>query len=241
MLSTQRGLLWAAALGVATIAGACTSVLDFTECYADEDCRSFFTDNKPMRCDTDGRCAVKDEGCDQNSECEALGDSYICGLSHRCYDYSEGGDLCDEPVFPNADERDNVVFVGSLINRAGDGAAIERRLEAADRAFRQAFAMPQPALLAERAAALRKRPWRESPAMQSERMAGSGTVRGEHGALVGTDGAAIAARSLAATSSATSCRPGSPVTCTSIVWPGAMPFTCRRNAVPSGVERNIPP
>ncbi|MCB9752420.1 MAG: ABC transporter substrate-binding protein [Myxococcales bacterium] len=135
MLSTQRGLLWAAALGVATIAGACTSVLDFTECYADEDCRSFFTDNKPMRCDTDGRCAVKDEGCDQNSECEALGDSYICGLSHRCYDYSEGGDLCDEPVFPNADERDNVVFVGSLINRAGDGAAIEQGIRLAIEEF----------------------------------------------------------------------------------------------------------
>lgn len=37
---------------------------------------------------------------------------------------------------------------------AHDGAEIERRLEAADRAFRRAFAMPQPALLAERAAAL---------------------------------------------------------------------------------------
>ncbi len=137
MVSMKRGWLWAATLGVATVAGACTSVLDFTECYTDDDCATFFEDNKPMRCDVDNnRCAPRTEGCDQNSECEPLGESYICGFSHRCFDHTVGEELCDAPVYPEgADDNDGVVFVGSMINRAGDGAAIENGIRLAIEEF----------------------------------------------------------------------------------------------------------
>ncbi len=137
MVSMKRGWLWAATLGVATVAGACTSVLDFTECYTDDDCATFFEDNKPMRCEVESnRCTPRTAGCDQNSECEPLGESFICGFSHRCFDHTIGSELCDEPVYPvGAEDNDGVVFVGSLINRANDGAEIENGIRLAIEEF----------------------------------------------------------------------------------------------------------
>ncbi|MCA9717652.1 MAG: hypothetical protein KC468_23465 [Myxococcales bacterium] len=99
----------------------------------------FFEDNKPMDCDEGGSCRVKENGCEQTSECAPLGAAFICGLSHRCFDTSEAisSGFCDEPVYPVNDSRDEILFVGSLIDRAGDGAAIENGIRLAIEEFNE--------------------------------------------------------------------------------------------------------
>jgi ABC-type branched-subunit amino acid transport system substrate-binding protein len=112
--------------------GACSAVLDFTECREDIDCAGFFTDDqKPMQCDNQ-QC-VAGSGCTTNSQCSGLGDDYICNLSGSCA--ATTSEQCDAPIYPGDKASDKVIFIGSIVARSGDdkdlGATAEKAFKSA--------------------------------------------------------------------------------------------------------------
>lgn len=112
--------------------GACSAVLDFTECREDIDCADFFTaDQKPMQCENQ-QC-VAGSGCTSNSQCTGLGDDYICNLSGACA--ATTSEQCDPPIYPGDKASDKVVFIGSIVARSGDdkelGATAEKAFKSA--------------------------------------------------------------------------------------------------------------
>lgn len=124
-------LLALAGSGAAAL-GACSAVLDFTECREDADCADFFTaDKKPMRCGDDLTCVARTK-CTSNSQCVGLGDDYICNLTGSCA--ATTSDQCAAPVYPG-DATDEAVFIGSIVAKSGSDAALG---EAAEKAMIQA-------------------------------------------------------------------------------------------------------
>lgn len=116
---TRAGLLALAGLGAAAL-GACSAALDFTECREDADCADFFTtDNKPMQCSKE-QCVPRTR-CTSNSQCTGLGDEFICNLSGSCAATSSA--QCDPPIYPG-EPGDKVIFIGSIVARTGDDAAL---------------------------------------------------------------------------------------------------------------------
>ncbi len=129
---TRAGLLALAGLGGLAL-GACSAVLDFTECREDVDCADFFTtDQKPMQCDN-SQCVARAR-CTSNSQCTGLGDEYICNLSGSCAKTTS--DQCAEPIYPGDEASDKVVFIGSIVARKGDDAALGA---AAEKGFKAAL------------------------------------------------------------------------------------------------------
>lgn len=115
------------ALGV--IAGACSATLDFTECYEDADCAAFFDDNKPMYCAANV-CKIREKGCDANSQCAGLGESYICATSsapRECA--STESDECGAPIYPGGEISDDVAFIGVMLPKTGADADLGLEME----------------------------------------------------------------------------------------------------------------
>lgn len=124
-----RARPYLAAFALAAAAGACTAVLDFTECTENKDCAVYFFDNVPMICNEEKqRCEVKSDGCAHRSECAGLGEDYICGLTGACVDISDGYEYCDKPAYP--DDTSPVVYVGSIVDREHE-ASVERGVQLA--------------------------------------------------------------------------------------------------------------
>lgn len=129
----RAGLLALAGCGGLAL-GACSAVLDFTECREDADCADFFTaDKKPMRCDEDLQCVARTK-CTSNSQCVGLGEDYICNLTGSCA--ATSSDQCAAPIYPNGEASDKVVFIGSIVSKAGADKALG---EAAEKAMIQAL------------------------------------------------------------------------------------------------------
>ena len=127
-VSRSRALAMALVGGVGVIAGACSAVLDFTECREDTDCAAFFTeDQKPMRC-ADSQCIPRTK-CGSNSQCTGLGDGFICSLTGACS--STSNDQCGAPIYPGGEPSDEVVFIGSIVDKSGPDAALGMAAEAA--------------------------------------------------------------------------------------------------------------
>ncbi len=124
----SRALLFALAGGVGLVAGACSAVLDFTECKSDADCGEFFTeDQKPMRC-TESQCVPRAK-CTSNSQCTGLGEGFICSLTGACA--ATTNDQCGAPIYPGGQPSDEVVFIGSIVDKTGPDAALGVASEAA--------------------------------------------------------------------------------------------------------------
>jgi hypothetical protein len=116
------GLALAALGGLGGLAlGACSAVLDFTECRVESDCADFFTDDqKPMQC-VKQQCVARDR-CSSNSQCTGLGPDFICNLSGSCA--TTVSDQCDAPSYPGDVASDDVIFIGSIVARSGADAAL---------------------------------------------------------------------------------------------------------------------
>jgi hypothetical protein len=132
MLSTlipfRSATLLTLAAGVGLLAGACSAVLDFTECREDADCGEFFTDdNRPMHC-AESQCVPR-ANCTSNSQCTGLGEGYICSLTGSCA--ATTSEHCDAPIYPNGEASDDVVFIGSIVDKSGPDAALGKAAEAA--------------------------------------------------------------------------------------------------------------
>ncbi|MDC0722694.1 ABC transporter substrate-binding protein [Nannocystis bainbridge] len=115
------------ALGV--IAGACSATLDFTECYDDADCASFFDDDKPMYC-AGSVCQTREKGCDANSQCAGLGEAFICATSsapRKCA--STTSDECGAPIYPGGEVSDDVAFIGVMLPKTGADAELGEAME----------------------------------------------------------------------------------------------------------------
>ncbi len=131
-LLSRVGLLAVTGLGAMAF-GACSAVLDFTECREDIDCADFFTaDMKPMQCDNQ-QCVARTR-CTSNSQCAGLGVEYICNLSGSCA--ATTSDQCGEPIYPDDKPSDKVIFIGSIVSRSGDDAALGAT---AEKAFKRAL------------------------------------------------------------------------------------------------------
>ena len=127
-LRVARGLSFALLGAVGVIAGACSAVLDFTECHDDSDCSEFFTaDQKPMRC-VASECQPRTK-CGSNSQCTGLGEGYICSLTGACS--ATSNDQCGAPVYPGGEPSDDVVFIGSIVDKTGADADLGKASEAA--------------------------------------------------------------------------------------------------------------
>lgn len=126
-----------AALG--GVLGACSAALDFTECRSNEDCASFFDDNKPMHC-VDSVCQVRDDGCTSHSQCAGLGPSFICTATNECA--STESEQCGAPIWPGGEMTDKVVLVGVMVPKDGPdrelGLAMEKAALAAVNEFNAA-------------------------------------------------------------------------------------------------------
>jgi branched-chain amino acid transport system substrate-binding protein len=123
-----RALSFVLVGGVGVIAGACSAVLDFTECRDDSDCGEFFTeDQKPMRC-LASQCVPRTK-CGSNSQCTGLGEGYICSLTGACS--ATSSDQCGAPVYPGGQPSDDVVFIGSIVDKSGPDADLGQASEAA--------------------------------------------------------------------------------------------------------------
>lgn len=126
--SLSHALLLAGGLGLGLLAGACSAVLDFTECRDDSDCGEFFTeDMKPMRC-AESQCVPRTK-CSSNSQCTGLGEGYICSLTGACA--ATTNDQCGAPIYPNGEPTDDVVFIGSIVDKSGPDADLGKMSEAA--------------------------------------------------------------------------------------------------------------
>lgn len=128
-LLSRVGLLAFAGLGAMAF-GACSAVLDFTECREDIDCANFFDDDKPMQC-VNQQCVARPR-CTTNSQCAGLGDDYICNLSGSCA--ATSSEQCDSPIYPDGKASDDVIFMGSIVARSGDDAALGATAEKAFKA-----------------------------------------------------------------------------------------------------------
>lgn len=128
LLSLRSVLLLSLAGGLGVLAGACSSVLDFTECREDSDCSDFFTDdNKPMYCNA-AQCVARSK-CSSNSQCAGLGDEYICSLTGACA--ATTNDQCAAPIYPGGKPSDKVIFIGSIVDKSGSDKELGLAAEAA--------------------------------------------------------------------------------------------------------------
>ncbi len=121
----------AALLACGGLAGACSATYDFTECYSPEDCADFFEDGRPMVC-VQKVCQVQKGGCKSNSQCEGLGEDFICTNStdnRLCV--STASEQCGAPIYPDGEVADDVVFVGLLVPKTGADAALGAAAEKA--------------------------------------------------------------------------------------------------------------
>ncbi|HEY8379930.1 MAG TPA: ABC transporter substrate-binding protein, partial [Nannocystis sp.] len=129
-----------AALG--GVLGACSSILDFTECETNEDCASFFVNNKPMHC-VDHVCKENEAGCKSHSECAGLGPSYICTATNECA--STESPQCGAPIWPGGEMTDGVALVGVLVPKDGPdrelGLAMEKAALTAVKEFNASGAL----------------------------------------------------------------------------------------------------
>ncbi len=123
----RRVLSLSLAGGLGVLAGACSAVLDFTECQDDNDCSDFFTDNKPMYC-SESQCKVRSK-CSSNSQCAGLGDEYICSLTGACA--ATTNEQCAAPIYPGGKASDVVVFIGSIVDKSGPDKELGLAAEAA--------------------------------------------------------------------------------------------------------------
>ncbi len=130
---TARPWAKAALFVLACGSGACSAVLDFTECRSDEDCAAFFVDNRPLFCnEAESRCKVKQPGCTTVDDCAMHSDNSICGLSSECFELQVGdGAPCDEPVYPSG-EKSDVIYIGSILNStASYNGGVEQAIQMA--------------------------------------------------------------------------------------------------------------
>ncbi|MCA9657071.1 MAG: ABC transporter substrate-binding protein [Myxococcales bacterium] len=119
LFARSRGALAVGGIVAAAVAGACTASLDFTECTVDADCDRFEA-GEPLRCDTN-RCVPAT--CSNNSECEGLGGSQVCGLDDFCVDALVAAgvdDDCEFLVLPGNSVKDKLTLIGAVYN--GDSA-----------------------------------------------------------------------------------------------------------------------
>lgn len=119
-------LLLSLAAGLGLVAGACSAVLDFTECRNDSDCSDFFLDNKPMHC-VAAQCEPRK--CSSNSQCAGLGEEFICGLSGACAATTSA--QCAAPIYAGGKPSDDVVFIGSIVDKSGEEKELGLAAEAA--------------------------------------------------------------------------------------------------------------
>lgn len=126
-LFTTRSVLLSLAGGIGLLAGACSAVLDFTECRDDSDCADFFTDNKPMYC-SESQCKTRSK-CTSNSQCAGLGEEYICSLTGACA--ATTNEQCAAPIYPGGKASDEVVFIGSIVDKTGADKDLGLAAEAA--------------------------------------------------------------------------------------------------------------
>lgn len=123
-----RALLLTLAGGIGLVAGACSAILDFTECTQDSDCGEFFTDDqKPMRC-VASQCVPRTK-CTSNSQCLGLGEGFICSLTGACA--ATTNEQCGAPIYPGGKPSDEVVFIGSIVDKTGPDAETGVAAEAA--------------------------------------------------------------------------------------------------------------
>jgi hypothetical protein len=128
LISLRSATLLSLAGGIGLLAGACSAVLDFTECREDADCGEFFTDdNRPMRC-ADAQCVPRTK-CTANSQCTGLGEGYICSLTGSCA--ATTSEHCSAPIYPNGKASEDVVFIGSIVDKTGPDATLGKAAEAA--------------------------------------------------------------------------------------------------------------
>jgi hypothetical protein len=135
-----------ACLAVGAIAGACSATLDFTECYEDADCASFFDDNRPMYC-AGNTCRIRENGCMAHSQCAGLGEAFVCatsGTPRECKSTETAE--CGAPIYPGGEVSDDVVFIGVMLPKTGAdaelGLAMEKGVLAAVEEFNAAGALP---------------------------------------------------------------------------------------------------
>ncbi len=132
-IDPRTALLLTLVGGVGAALGACSAVLDFTECRDDSDCGEFFTeDMKPMRCNN-SQCVARTK-CTSNSQCTGLGEGYICSLTGACA--ATTSDQCAAPIYPGDKPSDDVVFIGSIVDKSGPDKALGL---ASEKAFIQAL------------------------------------------------------------------------------------------------------
>jgi len=118
----HRIALGLAGLFAASISGACSASLDFTECTEDADCDRF-EGAEPLRCDQN-TCVVA--SCSANSDCEGLGGSQVCGLDDLCVD-ALAVEGCEFLVLPGGEVRDSITLVGAVFDSS---TAIGKLVEA---------------------------------------------------------------------------------------------------------------
>jgi hypothetical protein len=128
LLSLRSVLLLSVAGGLGLLAGACSAVLDFTECNDDSECSTYFTaDNKPMHC-VESQCVARSK-CGSNSQCAGLGDEYICSLTGACA--ATTNDQCAAPIYADDKPSDDVIFIGSIVDKSGPDKDLGVAAEAA--------------------------------------------------------------------------------------------------------------
>ncbi len=124
----RAGVLLSGGLAMGLVVGACSASLDFTECREDSDCSTFFTDdNRPMRC-TNSQCVARSQ-CTANAQCVGLGDDFICTLNGVCA--ATTSNECSAPVYPSEATSDDVIFIGSIVDKTGPDMAFGEQAEAA--------------------------------------------------------------------------------------------------------------
>ena len=127
-IDPRSALLLTLVGGVGAALGACSAVLDFTECREDADCGEFFTeDMKPMRC-SNAQCVARTK-CSSNSQCTGLGEGFICSLTGACA--ATASEQCAAPIYPGGEPTDEVVFIGSIVDKSGPEKELGLAAEAA--------------------------------------------------------------------------------------------------------------
>ncbi len=108
-LGRHRIALGLAGALVASVSGACSASLDFSECSKDSDCDRF-DGAEPLRCESNTCVAAT---CSDNSTCASLGDDQLCGLDELCVDALEV-DGCKWLVLPGGEINDSLTVIGAV-------------------------------------------------------------------------------------------------------------------------------
>jgi len=94
---------------VASLSGACSASLDFSECSKDSDCDRF-DGAEPLRCE-DNVCVVAI--CSDNLTCANLGDDQLCGLDELCVDALQVPG-CKWLVLPGGEVNNKLTVIGAV-------------------------------------------------------------------------------------------------------------------------------